>query len=155
MAPKPHGRSQRKYVFNRQCFLCGQSSGNAAAFGTISDAAHEQKFRSQIELIVPALSHRLSLIGENFHRSCYSTLIAKRRRVEIKRGKQAQSVTLDDQLYPSFLAQDDEYNFGSEHADLSSATASTRRFNRKQLYSQQSFTLPNTLKFVSSGHNEV
>ncbi|CAF1404949.1 unnamed protein product [Didymodactylos carnosus] len=91
-------------MFNRQCFLCGQSSENAAALETISDAAHDQKFRSQIELIVPALS----LIGENFHRSCYSTLIAKRRRLEIKRGKQAQSVTLDDQVYPSFLAQDDD-----------------------------------------------
>ncbi|CAF1485697.1 unnamed protein product [Didymodactylos carnosus] len=48
-----------------------------------------------------------------------------------------------------------EYKFGSAHADISSATTSTRRFNRMQLYSQQSFTLPNTLKFVSSGHNEV
>ncbi|CAF1634437.1 unnamed protein product, partial [Didymodactylos carnosus] len=97
MAPKLRGRKQRQFPFTRQCILCSKSNGTGKDYETINDDARAEKFREEMEPLLPNLKNRLSLIGVNYHHNCYRKFTYRK----IKAIKDQQQSTQLQQATPS------------------------------------------------------
>ncbi|CAF1344751.1 unnamed protein product, partial [Didymodactylos carnosus] len=175
MAPKPRGHKQRQFPFTRQCILCSESSGTGKDYRTINDDARAEKFREEMESLLPNLKNRLSLIGANYHHNCYRKFTYRRIKASglmqllidqsgrptdddgdnSDNDHYADALNITDFEYqseePVYTTDPVQYAFASTSTIITSSSQGRARVNKMP----QTSSLPSEIEFMSSGHTDV